>query len=71
LGKLSESAVGTIIVVEESVDSHHAHTGGYLLILAVLLCSANLAYAERQFTLLGPWWSWRLLVLAVVHAGIA
>jgi hypothetical protein len=43
----------------------------YLLLLAVLLCSANLAYAERQFTLLGPWWSWHLLVLAVVHAGVA
>ena len=43
----------------------------YLLLLAVLLGSAGLAYAERQFTLLGPWWSWHLLLLAVVHAGIA
>ena len=45
--------------------------GHYLLLLAVLLGSANLAYAERQFTLLGPWWSWHLLLLAVVHAAIA
>jgi hypothetical protein len=45
--------------------------GDYLLLLAVLLCSANLAYAERQFTLLGPWWSWHLLLLAVVHAAVA
>jgi hypothetical protein len=45
--------------------------GDYLLLLAVLLGSTGLAYAERQFTLLGPWWSWHLLLLAVVHAGIA
>ena len=36
----------------------------YLLLLAVLLVSADLAYAERQFTLLGPLWSWHLLLLA-------
>ena len=43
----------------------------YLLLLAVLLASADLAYAERQFTLLGPLWSWHLLLLAVVGAAIA
>jgi hypothetical protein len=43
----------------------------YLLLLAVLLGSADLAYAERQFTLLGPLWSWHLLLLAIVHAAIA
>lgn len=45
--------------------------GEYLLLLAVLLVSADLVYAERQFTLLGPLWSWHLLLLAVVHAAIA
>ena len=45
--------------------------GDYLLLLAVLLGSADLAYAERQFTLLGPLWSWHLLLLAVVHAAVA
>ena len=45
--------------------------GEYLLLLAVLLASADLAYAEREFTLLGPLWSWHLLLLAVVHAAIA
>jgi len=45
--------------------------GDYLLLLAALLGSAGLAYAERQFTLLGPWWSWHLLLLAVVHAAVA
>ncbi len=45
--------------------------GEYLLLLAALLVSADLAYAERQFTLLGPLWSWHLLLLAVVHAAIA
>jgi hypothetical protein len=46
-------------------------TSDYLLLLAVLLGSANLAYAERQLTLLGPLWSWHLLLLAVLHAAIA
>jgi hypothetical protein len=45
--------------------------GEYLLLLAALLWSADLAYAERQFVLLGPLWSWHLLLLAVVHAVIA
>jgi len=45
--------------------------GEYLLLLGVLLMSADLAYAERQFALLGPLWSWHLLLLAVVHAAIA
>jgi len=43
----------------------------YLLLLAALLLSADLAYAERQFSLLGPLWSWHLMLLAVVHAVIA
>jgi hypothetical protein len=43
----------------------------YLLLLAALLVSADLAYAERQFTLLGPLWSWHLLLLAMFHAAIA
>ena len=43
----------------------------YLLLLAALLLSADLAYAERQFTLLGPSWYWHLLLLAVVHAAVA
>jgi len=45
--------------------------GEYLLLLAALLVSADLAYAERQFALLGPLWSWHLLLLAVAHAAIA
>lgn len=45
--------------------------GEYLLLLAALLGSADLAFAERQFTLLGPLWSWHLLLLAAVHAAIA
>jgi hypothetical protein len=43
----------------------------YLLLLAVLLASADLAFAEHQFALLGPLWSWHLLLLAVVGAAIA
>jgi hypothetical protein len=46
-------------------------TSDYLLLLAALLGSANLAYAERQFTLLGPSWSWHLLLLAFVHGALA
>jgi hypothetical protein len=40
----------------------------YVLLLGALLASANLAYAERQFGLLGPLWSWHLLLLAILHA---
>jgi hypothetical protein len=43
----------------------------YLLLLAALLASADLAYAERQFTLLGPLWTWHLLLLATLHAALA
>jgi hypothetical protein len=43
----------------------------YLLLLAALLVSADLGYAERQFSLLGPLWSWHLLLLAAVHATLA
>lgn len=45
--------------------------GEYLLLLGALLISADLGYAERQFTLLGPYWSSHLLLLAVVHALLA
>jgi hypothetical protein len=45
--------------------------GDYLLLLAVLLASADLGYAERQFTLLGPLWPQHLLLLALVHAWVA
>ncbi len=43
----------------------------YLLLLAVLLASADLGYAEHQFRLLGPLWSWHLLLLAIFHAWVA
>lgn len=43
----------------------------YLLLLAALLASAGLGYAERQFSLLGPLWSWHLLLLAGAHAALA
>jgi len=43
----------------------------YLLLLAALLLSADLAYAERQFALLGPLWTWHLLLLAVLNAALA
>jgi hypothetical protein len=45
--------------------------GDYLLLLGVLLGSANLGYAEHEFTILGPLWSWHLLLLAVFHAAVA
>ncbi|NJD30808.1 MAG: DUF2157 domain-containing protein [Gammaproteobacteria bacterium] len=43
----------------------------YLLLLAVLLASADLGYAEHAFELLGPLWSWHLLLLAAFHALVA
>jgi hypothetical protein len=43
----------------------------YLLLLAALLASADLAYVEANFRLLGPLWSWHLLMLAVAHAAVS
>lgn len=43
----------------------------YLLLLAALLASADLAYVETQFSWLGPLWSWHLLLLAMAHAVVA
>jgi hypothetical protein len=43
----------------------------YLLLLGALLASADLAYVETQFRLLGPLWSWHLLWLAIAHAVLA
>jgi hypothetical protein len=43
----------------------------YLLLLGVLLVSADLAYVEHEFALLGPYWSWHFLLLAVFHATVA
>jgi hypothetical protein len=40
----------------------------YTLLLGALLASAALAFAETQFRLLGPLWSWHLLILAALHA---
>lgn len=43
----------------------------YTLLLGALLASAALAFAETQFRLLGPLWSWHLLILAGLHAATA
>jgi hypothetical protein len=43
----------------------------YLLLLGVLLVSADLGYAEHAFHWLGPLWSWHLLALALFHAVVA
>jgi hypothetical protein len=40
----------------------------YVLLLGALLLSADLAYVERQFGVLGPSWPWHLLLLATLHA---
>jgi hypothetical protein len=39
----------------------------YLLLLSMLLFGADLAYAETQFRLLGPHWSWHLLIVSIVY----
>jgi hypothetical protein len=52
-------------------DRSRTVVADYLLLLAALLASAGLAYAERQFAMLGPLWSWHLLLLAVLHAAVA
>ena len=68
---LAAVACGTPAIRAKLARRELTVAGDYLLLLAALLVSADLAYVERQFTLLGPLWSWHLLVLAVVHAAIA
>jgi hypothetical protein len=43
----------------------------YLLLLAVLLASADLAFIEVQFTPLGPHWPYHLLATSLLMAAIA
>ena len=67
------AAVACAVPAMRARRAGHAPTvaSEYLLLLAVLLVSADLAYAESKFTLLGPLWSWHLLLLAVFHAAVA
>ncbi len=43
----------------------------YVLLLGLLLFASDLAYVEVQFTLLGPNWTWHLLVVAAVYLAAA
>lgn len=45
--------------------------GDYVLLLGALILSADLGYAEAQFRWLGAYWSWHLLLLAMLHAATA
>ena len=49
----------------------HTVVADYVLLLGALLLSADLAYAESCFDLLGAHWSWHLLLLAALHATTA
>jgi hypothetical protein len=53
----------------ESVSTHVAFD--YVLLLGVLLSSADLAYVEAQFTPLGPNWPWHLLVASLFTGALA
>ena len=68
---LAAAACAVPAVRARRADRAPTIAGEYLLLLAALLVSADLGYAERQFTLLGPLWSWHLLLLALVHAAVA
>jgi hypothetical protein len=43
----------------------------YVVLLGVLLASADLAYVEAQFTPLGPNWPWHLLIVSLFMALVA
>lgn len=43
----------------------------YLLLLGVLLAAADLGYAEVQFGMLGPAWSWHFLIVTAASAAVA
>jgi hypothetical protein len=42
----------------------------YILLLGALLAAADLAYVEVNFTPLGASWTWHLLIVAIVYAGL-
>jgi hypothetical protein len=54
---------------EEAPSTHVAFD--YVLLLGVLLASADLAYVEAQFTPLGPNWPWHLLIASLFMALLA
>ena len=43
----------------------------YLLLLAVLVAAADLAYAESQFDMLGPAWTWHFVIVSAGAAIVA
>jgi hypothetical protein len=53
----------------EAASTHVAFD--YVLLLGVLLASADLAYVEAQFTPLGPNWPWHLLIASLAMAALA
>jgi hypothetical protein len=53
----------------EAASPHVA--ADYVLVLSMLLFGADLAYAESQFKLLGPHWSWHLLIVSIVYLVVA
>jgi hypothetical protein len=68
---LAAAACAVPAIRARLADRPRTVVADYLLLLAALLISAGLAYAERQFAILGPLWSWHLLLLAVLHAAVA
>jgi hypothetical protein len=54
---------------DEAPSTHFAFD--YVLLLGVLLASADLAYVEAQFTPLGPNWPWHLLIASLFMALLA
>ncbi len=48
--------------------SRHSLIDDYVLLLGALLVSADVAYVETQFHLLGEHWSAHFLIVAVLHA---
>ncbi len=68
---LAAVACGVPALRAKRADRLLSTPGDYLLLLGVLLVSADLAYAEHEFRMLGPLWSWHLLLLALFHAAVA
>jgi hypothetical protein len=49
-----------------AVQSPHV-AADYVLVLAMLLIGADLAYVESQFRVLGPNWAYHLLIVSIVY----
>lgn len=64
-------AVAARIALRAEKDESRVGSEDYLLLLASLLLSADIAYVENVYSIFGDAWRWHLLILAAIHGATA